>query len=118
SQAFAQAQLAARRVPLAEAGVRLSLDSADKNLAGLSQTRRAGDVVLLVVRPQEALAAVQALAQAYADYYGAIADANRAQFRLYRALGNPAQCLIFHSQADTRIPASPRPSAISDQYNP
>jgi len=44
-----------------------------------------------VIRPLEAVASVQALAQAYADYYGAIGDYNRAQFRLYRALGAPAQ---------------------------
>ena len=90
---YAQAYLAARRVEIAERGVRLALDSAEKNLAGLSETRRAGDLVVLIVRPQEAVAAVQALAQAYIDYYGAIADANRAQFRLYRAIGQPAQCV-------------------------
>jgi hypothetical protein len=28
--------------------------------------------------------------QGYADYFEAIADFNRAHFRLYRALGNPA----------------------------
>jgi outer membrane protein TolC len=94
SQALAQAQLAARRVGLAERGLRLSAESYEKNLAGLSQTRRAGDIILLVVRPQEALASAQALAQAYADYYGAVADANRAQFRLYRALGQPAHLLL------------------------
>jgi hypothetical protein len=36
---------------------------------------------------------VQALAQAYNDYYGAVADYDRSQFRLYRALGHPAQAL-------------------------
>jgi hypothetical protein len=64
------------------------------NLEGLSQTRRVGDTLVLVFRPQEVVAAVQALDQAYRDYFGAIADANRAQFRLYRALGHPAQCVI------------------------
>ena len=39
------------------------------------------------------MAAVQALAQAYSDYYGAVADYDRAQFRLYHALGHPAQAL-------------------------
>ena len=39
----AQAELAARRVAIAERGVQLSLDSAEKNLAGLSQTRRVGE---------------------------------------------------------------------------
>lgn len=94
SQAFAEAELAAQRVVLAEDGVRLSRESFDKNLAGVGQTRRAGDTVVLVIRPQEAVAAVRALAEAYNEYYGAVADANRAQFRLYRALGNPAQLLI------------------------
>jgi outer membrane protein TolC len=93
AQAYAQAQLAARRVGLAEMGVRSALNSADKNLLALGQTRGAGNQVVLLVRPQEAVAAVQALAQAYIDYYGAVADANRAQFRLYRALGHPAQWL-------------------------
>jgi outer membrane protein TolC len=90
---YAQATLAARRADIAERGVRLALDSVVKNLAGLSQTKRAGELIVLVVRPQEAVASVQALAQAYADYYGAVADANRAQFRLYRAIGQPAQCV-------------------------
>jgi hypothetical protein len=93
SKAYSQAQLAGRRVDLAEKGVRAALASADKNLSALSQTKQTGGVVQLLVRPQEAVAAVQALAQAYSDYYGAIADANRAQFRLYRALGRPAQAL-------------------------
>jgi outer membrane protein TolC len=94
AQAYSQAQMAARRVNLAEREVQSALRSADKNLVALGQTKTAGDQVVLLIRPQEAVAAVQALAQAYTDYYGAIADANRAQFRLYRALGQPAQCVL------------------------
>jgi outer membrane protein TolC len=93
TQAYAQAQLAARRVGLAEKGVRSALNAADKNLVALGQTKGARNQLVLLVRPQEAVAAVQALAQAYIDYYGAVADANRAQFRLYRALGQPAQAM-------------------------
>jgi hypothetical protein len=56
----------------------------------MGQTKRTtGNITVLLVRPQEAVAAVQELAQAYTDYFGAVADYNRAQFRLYRALGNP-----------------------------
>jgi hypothetical protein len=40
------------------------------------------------------VAAVQALDQAYRDYFGAISEANQAQFRLYRALGHPARCVL------------------------
>lgn len=71
--------------------LRDALDSGNKNLAGLGQTRTAGNVLILMVRPQEVVASIQALAQAYNDYYGATADYNRAEFRLYHVLGNPAQ---------------------------
>jgi hypothetical protein len=49
------------------------------------------------------VAAVQALDQAYRDYFGAVADANRAQFRLYRALGHPAACVLDRA---TVVPAA------------
>jgi outer membrane protein TolC len=93
AQAYAQTVSAAGRVGLAEKGVKLSQRSADENLEGLSQPKVASGVVTLIVRPQEAVASVQALAQAYYDYYGAVADYDRAQFRLYHALGHPAQAL-------------------------
>jgi outer membrane protein TolC len=91
--AFAQAKAAAERVNEAEPALRGAIDLVNKNVEGLGQTRRAGDLLVLVVRPQEAVAAVQALAAATADFYAAVGDYNRAQFRLYRALGHPSQCL-------------------------
>jgi outer membrane protein TolC len=113
---YAQAQLASRRVEIAERGVRLSLESVEKNLAGLSQTRRTGELVVLIVRPQEVVVAVQALAQAYIDYYGAVADANRAQFRLYRAIGQPAQCVPWDGPADA-APTLPAPRLLTNEKN-
>jgi len=95
AHAYAQAQLAARRVEVAERGLRSAVQSADQNLVALGQTKGAGALTVLLVRPQEVVAAIQALSQAYIDYFGAVADANRAQFRLYRALGNPAQWLVL-----------------------
>src|SRR5262249_49009561 len=92
AQAYAQAQSAASRVTKAESGRTNAVESANKNFEGLGQTKpAAGKVIFLIIRPQEVVAAVQALGQAYNDYYGAVADSNRAQFRLYRALGQPAQ---------------------------
>jgi outer membrane protein TolC len=94
AQAYAQAQSAAGRLVKAEGGLKDAVASANMNFEGLGQTKSAGGrVVVLVIRPQEVVAAVQSLAQAYDDYYGAVADSNRAQFRLYRALGQPAQLL-------------------------
>ncbi len=93
-QAHAEVQAATARLTDAETEVKDALDSYDKNLEGLGQTRRAGNLVILVIRPQEVVAAIQALGQAYGDYYGTVADYNRAQFRLYRALGQPGQSLM------------------------
>lgn len=92
-QAFAQVRSAAERANEAEPALREAIDLVEKSLEGLGQTRRVGESLVLIVRPQEAVAAVQLLAQANADYFAAVADYNRAQFRLYRALGHPAQCL-------------------------
>src|SRR5262249_55955696 len=83
---------AASRLGKAENGLKDAAESANKNFEGLGQTKTVGGkVIILVIRPQEVVAAIQALALSYSDYYGAVADYNRAQFRLYRALGQPAQ---------------------------
>ena len=103
-QAFAQVRAAAERLNEAEPAMREAIELATRSLEGLGQTRRVGDAVVLVVRPQEAVAAVQALGQANADFFTAVSDYNRAQFRLYRALGHPAQCLAG------AVPAEPLPA--------
>jgi outer membrane protein TolC len=120
TQAYAQARRSARRARQAEAGVREANESAAKNLVGVTQTRPAAGAVALLIRPQEAVASVQALAQAYADYFAAVADANRAQFRLYRALGQPAQCVVQVEQTPTLTPpvTLPAPAAAGDTGNP
>jgi outer membrane protein TolC len=109
SQAYSQAQLSARRVELAEKGLRFAVESADKNLLLLSQTKEIDNRTTLFVRPQEVLQSVQALALAYSDYFAAVGDANRAQFRLYRALGQPAECLIPPSSSSPPIRVERRP---------
>jgi outer membrane protein TolC len=93
AQAHAQVQSAAARITLAESEVKDARESVSKNFEGLEQTQKVGNVLILLIRPQEVVAAVQALGQAYNDYYGAVADYDRAQFRLFRALGNPANSL-------------------------
>ena len=63
-------------------------------LRGLGETRGAGELLILVSRPQEAVAALQQLSRAYDSYYAAINGYNRGQFQLYWALGFPARTLI------------------------
>jgi outer membrane protein TolC len=106
AKAHAQAHSAYNRLADAESGLKDAAESVDKNFQGLSQTRRAGELIILLVRPQEVIAAVQTLAQAYTDYYGAVGDYNRAQFRLYRALGYPAQHLTGCEKACPPMPTT------------
>jgi outer membrane protein TolC len=92
SQALARVETSGARVPRAESELREAIQSADKNFVGLRETTRpAGELLNLVVRPQEVVAALQALNQAFQDYSSAVSGFNRAQFELYRAMGRPAQ---------------------------
>jgi outer membrane protein TolC len=99
-KAHALAESAAQRAIEAQNELRDARESLEKNFEGMRQTRRLnGEIVLLVVRPAEVVAAIQALAQAYNDYFAAVADFNRAQFRLYHALGNPGR--LWNMEEDT-----------------
>jgi outer membrane protein TolC len=111
TQAWVQLQAADERSALAERELKQAWISATKNLEALGQTKRVGgNVEILVIRPLEVVAAMQSLVQAYYNYYGTIADYNRAQFRLYRALGNPAQQLQDHDGLfGPPLPAAPPP---------
>lgn len=94
TQVWADLQSANRRIREAERELKQALISANENLEGLGETKRvAGNIRELVIRPLEVVFALQVLDKAYYRYFGAIADYNRSQFRLYRALGNPAQAL-------------------------
>ena len=92
AQAVARLQTARVRVVATEAGVRRALESADQYFIGLRETTRpAGELLRLIVRPQEVVQAIEALNSAYQQYSGAVNEYNIAQFDLFRALGQPAQ---------------------------
>lgn len=93
AQAFAQVQSARDRLGDAASGLAEAAETVDKSFEGLRQTRRSGELLILVIRPSEVVQAIQALAQANVEYFATIADFNRAQFRLYRALGHPGDQL-------------------------
>jgi outer membrane protein TolC len=94
-QARAQLRSATERLGEAEIELKAAAELTNKNIQGLRDTQdtKPGKAAVLLIRPQEVVAAVQALALAYNAFYGAVADYNRAQFRLYRALGQPAEWL-------------------------
>jgi outer membrane protein TolC len=115
AQAYAQAVSAAARVAETTQELKDAVESANKNYEGSQETKQVGNTFLLLIRPQEVLQSVQALAQAYTDYYGAVADYNRAQFRLYRALGRPAQALSGPLPGCTvHGPNAPAPTVVPE----
>ena len=100
TQALARLQTARARVPQTEEGLRQAIESADKNFIGLRETTRpAGELLRLVVRPQEVVAALIALNLAFEQYSAAVNEYNAAQFDLYRALGQPAQWVTSQPQS-------------------
>ena len=111
STAFAQVTSATERMAQSEPALKDALELVDKSLKGMSQTRRIGAATTLIVRPQEVVAAVQSLGQANADYFAAVGDYNRAQFRLYRALGHPGHSLAGAVPQVTVTDALPPPGA-------
>ncbi|MDB5353471.1 MAG: hypothetical protein JWN86_4718 [Planctomycetota bacterium] len=92
-----QMDQAAQAVPEAQASLTLNLTNIRRG-AGLPGA----------TRPIEVLQPIQALAQARADYLDAVLAYNRAQFRLYRALGQPPLLASSPTQAaptaDTKVP--------------
>jgi hypothetical protein len=104
TQAKADVLSAAYRATQAERGLQESLATFKGNLRGLGQTTRFGDLLTLVNRPQEVVASLAQLQQAYANYYKSIADFNRSQFRLFYALGYPSQMLACERPPTPPVP--------------
>jgi outer membrane protein TolC len=105
AQAAARMQTARVRVGDTEEGVRQAIESADKNFIGLRETTRpAGELLRLVVRPQEVVQAIAALNTAYEQYAAAVNEYNVAQFEVYRALGQPAQWVTSRAVAGPPLP--------------
>jgi outer membrane protein TolC len=119
TQAHAQVEAAAVRVQRAEVGLKAAIASYEGNLKGLSETVRVGELLQLVIRPQEAVAALMQLQQAYINYYTTANDYSRAQFRLYRALGYPAQGLACSESFGPALPVDPsRPPQMAPVVAP
>ena len=76
---------AAEAMDEARESVTEAIESLELNLTNI----RRGAGLPGATRPIEVLQPIQALAQARADYLDAVLAYNRAQFRLYRAIGQP-----------------------------
>jgi outer membrane protein TolC len=105
---------AARRMKRAVPAVTQGLESLRLNLVNI----RRGAGLPAATRPIEVLQPIQALAQARADYLDSVLAYNRAQFRLYRAVGQqpivstpPAPATRSTTRSSLPPPPAPNPIA-------
>jgi outer membrane protein TolC len=104
NEAQAQLQSAAARVGQADRALRTAIITFDGNYEGLQQTKRFGDVLVLVFRPQEAVSALEHLKSSFDHYFTTVAEYNRAQFRMFHALGYPASGLACYRPPGEIVP--------------
>jgi outer membrane protein TolC len=120
ARAHAALESAAVRVGQAEAGLEEAQLSYSGSLAELGKITQVGDVKVLTRRAFEVVSALQALQRAYDAYFQSVNDYNRAQFRLYHALGYPAAVLECERSpgevrpVDTRRPPQMAPVCAPD----
>jgi outer membrane protein TolC len=100
----ADLQSAAARVVQAEREVKSALINYNGNVEGLRQTKRFGNVLIQIFRPQEAVFALQLLMRAYDNYIATVAEYNIAQFQMFHALGYPARELSFMRRPGEIVP--------------
>lgn len=100
----ARLQSAAARTVQAERELRGAIANFDGVYEGLKQTKRFGNVLKEIFRPQEAVFAHQLLMIAYNNYFATVAQYNTAQFELFHALGYPAREIEFFRRPGEMAP--------------
>jgi outer membrane protein TolC len=113
-QAHARVQASIVNIGRSEIEVKEAQVSFEGNLKGIRETYRFGDRLIMVNRPNEAVDALRQLERAYDRYFLSVADYNRAQFELYRALGYPAGVLACErNNGDIRPVDTNRPAQMA-----
>jgi outer membrane protein TolC len=109
-QAYASTEAARGEIAAAEIAVREARITLDGTMKGLAQVRGAGNLLQPVSRPQEGVAALQQLNQAYAQYFVAVNKYNKSQFQLYHAIGYPSRILTWQQPpGDVQAAPAERP---------
>jgi outer membrane protein TolC len=104
ARAYVQVQSATARVTTSERGLREAGLAYEGSLAELGKVDRKGDVEVQVRRAFEVIDALRSLSTAYDTYFLSVNDYNRAQFRLYRSLGCPAEILSCERASEPILP--------------
>jgi outer membrane protein TolC len=102
----ADLQSAAARVVQAERELRAALVNYNGAYEGLKQTRRFGNVLQQIFRPQEVVFSLQLLKTAYDNYFATVAEYNIAQFELFHSLGYPAREISFLRPPGEAVPVN------------
>jgi outer membrane protein TolC len=93
ARAHAQLISATDRLAKAENELREAQRAYQGGLEDLGKVVSVGDSKLQVSRVLDVISSIQAMARAYDNYFDIISQYNTAQFRLFRALGYPANLL-------------------------
>ncbi len=119
ARAHVQVLSANARVASAERGLREAALAYEGSLGELGKVDRKGDVTVVVRRAFEVIDALRSLSRAYGIYFASINDYNRAQFRLYRALGCPAEILTCERAPGPILPVdTTRPPQMAPVCTP
>jgi outer membrane protein TolC len=92
-RAHAQLESAATRLGQAEAELIEAQTAYAGSIKGLGEVIPVGEAKLQLKHTVDVIDSLQALARGYDNYFASASDYNIAQFRLYRALGYPADIL-------------------------
>lgn len=106
TEAQADVQAAAAGIVQAERELRAALINYNGNVEGLKETKRFGEVLIQIFRPQEVVFALQLLKTAFDHYFDTVADYNIAQFELFHALGYPARELSYARRPGAVLPVN------------
>jgi outer membrane protein TolC len=93
ARAHALLESATVRLADAERFIQAARSAFEGSFREIGHVIRVGELQVLVRRAFEVVDALRSLSRAYDTYFLSVNDYNRAQFRLYRALGYPAQIL-------------------------
>jgi outer membrane protein TolC len=104
ARAHAQLESATVRLSEAERFIRAAHSAFEGSFRELGEVIRVGQLQVLVRRAFEVVDSLRSLSRAYDAYFVSVHDYNRAQFRLYRALGYPAQVLACERSPGAILP--------------
>ena len=122
-QAHAGAEAARGEIAAAETALKEARITFDGSMKGLAEVRGAGNLLQPVSRPQEGVAALQQLNQAYLDYFTAVNKYNRARVSTLSCgrISFADSCLAAAGRGCCSSPADPpagRGSASGERFPP